>query len=254
MLEYASVILLLVITTASAMPSPRIAIVTGANKGIGFHIAERLIREGFYTIIACRNEALGLEAVGKLGVIGKDVELRQLDISDSKSIDSFSAAIQKDFSGGIDVLVNNAAIAFKNSDPTPFAQQAAPTFQTNFFGTVHLTTKMIPLLEKRGDGRSRIVNVASQAGMLRIIKDGPLKVKMASAEQSMSLLELEDVARDFVTTVSSGATGAYPHTCYGFSKLCVIAYTKILARLHPCILSNACCPGRHLDCADANHS
>lgn len=244
---------LFVIVSVSAMSARRVAVVTGANKGIGLNIASQLMRQhDFFTIIACRNEKLGQEAADKLGTIGKDVEFRSLDISDSGSINLFCQGLQEDY-GSIDVLINNAAIAFKSADPTPFAEQAAPTFKTNFFGTIYLTSKMIPLLtaNNRGDfGETpptkgpRIVNVASQAGLLRIVKDVSLREKMASSAESLTQQQLEAVANDFITTISSGGIGSYPQTCYGFSKLCLIAYTKILARTHPGVISNACCPGK----------
>ena len=68
----------------------------------------------------------------------------------------------------IDVLVNNAAVAFKDSDPTPFQRQARPTLQTNFFGTVRLTLGLLPLLHRGAS--PRIVNVASMAGALKIFR------------------------------------------------------------------------------------
>ena len=75
--------------------------------------------------------------------------------------------MKRDFDS-IDILVNNAAIAFKGSDPTPFAQQAWPTINTNYFGTLRLTEGLLPLIEK-STRSPRIVNVASSAGHLRIL-------------------------------------------------------------------------------------
>lgn len=137
----------------------RVCIVTGANKGIGYEIAKGLGARNFKVILACRNQQLGMEAKSKLAESGYDVELELLDIGDSTSITSFVNAVTSKYPK-IDVLINNAAIAFKAADPTPFNQQSRPTLKVNFFGTLELTEKMIPHLKKSDN--PVIVNVASK--------------------------------------------------------------------------------------------
>ena len=156
--------------------------------------------------------------------------------------------------GALDVLVNNAAIAFKGSDPTPFAAQAAPTIETNFHGTVACTAAFLPLLLKSAD-QPRIVNIASQAGHLDILPSRERRQAFESA--SLTLPQLEGFMREFVADVQNGqhskvcemfcCGGEYtmnlnaltrrplvqrgwPNTCYGTSKLAVVAYTRILVR------------------------
>lgn len=220
----------------------RIAIVTGGNKGIGYEIVKKLAASGIKTVLTARNEAAGQAAVNALKAEdGLVVELRLLDVSDSASIQQFVEGFQKDY-GKLDILVNNAAIAFKGSDPTPFSQQARPTFQTNYFGTVELTEKLIPLL--RNGNSPRIVNVASQAGYLRIIPSQEKKDYISS--DGITLYQLNEIANSFIHDVEAGvhSENGWPSTCYGFSKLLLIAYTKLLARReHPNIIVNACCPG-----------
>lgn len=226
----------------------KIAIVTGANKGIGFEIARGLSQQpGFRTILACRNQALGEAAVNELTpglATDSQLECRVLDISDTASIDEFVRGVATDFSSGIDILINNAAIAFKSADPTPFQQQAAPTIHVNYVGTVELTRRMIPLLQKRAPG-ARLVNVASMAGHLRIFPEGSAsREKIASASETLSEEELDDLMRGFVSAVESGEhKGVYPNTCYGTSKAAVIAYTKIIGRKYSELVINSCCPG-----------
>lgn len=165
-----------------------------------------------------------------------------LDISSKESILSFAAGIKDDFEK-IDILVNNAAIAFKNADPTPFSQQARPTIMTNYFGTQWLTEEMLPLLRKSSQGR--IVNVASEAGHLRIFKSPSLRSLMASASDTLTIQQLNDLMIEFIRCVESGesAEKGWPGTCYGTSKAAVIAMTQILAKQEPTVLVNCCCPG-----------
>ena len=140
---------------------PRIAVVTGANKGIGYEIAKQLLTTCTVVVLACRNKELGEAAVKQLA--SPKARFMQCDISDAASIaafaDTFSAEV-----GALDVLVNNAAIAFKGADPTPFEGQTGPTLRTNYKGTVALTERMLPLLEKSANGS--LVNIASMAGRL----------------------------------------------------------------------------------------
>eukprot|EP01034_Spumella_vulgaris_P030089 gene30089-37249_t len=218
----------------------KVAIVTGANKGIGFEVAKKIAENGVKTILACRTASLGKEAEQNLKSLGLDVEFRPLDISDPSSIESFARDFARDYEK-LDILVNNAAIAFKDSDPTPFKEQSRPTIYTNFFGTLHVTNALLPLLRKSAS--PRIVNVASMAGHLRIIKSKDLLDKVTS--ETLTLNELEQLASDFVTAVEDGthAEKGFPNSNYGFSKLILIAATKIYARQEPRILINACCPG-----------
>ena len=112
--------------------------------------------------MGCRNADLGKAAAAALAKEGCNVTFAQLDITDAQSISRFAQHISGAY-GGLDILVNNAAIAFKGRDPTPFAQQARPTIQTNVHGTLAICDSLVPLLRPGG----RIVNVASMSGPLR---------------------------------------------------------------------------------------
>jgi carbonyl reductase 1 len=222
------------------MATKRVAVVTGANKGIGFEIARKLGNSGMKTILACRNDSLGQEAAHTLVSEGCDVEFYKLDIGDESSVAAFAEKLARDYNC-VDVLVNNAAIAFKNSDPTSFQDQAAPTVSVNYIGTLNVIKSVSPLLRKSSS--PRIVNVASQVGHLRII---PSKDRVAFfTSPSLTIDELTAAMREFVEAAQSGRHSAegWPNTCYGTSKLGVIALTKILAREEPTMLVNACCPG-----------
>ena len=216
----------------------KIAVVTGSNQGIGKEVARQLAASNCKTILACRNMEAAKTAAVDIGGDGLDV--RQLDISSKESIDSFVENLMKDYPH-VDILVNNAAIAFKGSDPTPFDQQARPTISVNYFGTLSLTEKMMPLLQKSTS--PRIVNVASQAGSLRILKSTEKRAEFTNP--SLTIDHLNELMNEFIVDVEAKthSSKGWPGTTYGMSKLGVIALTKILARENPSMLINCCCPG-----------
>lgn len=225
--------------------SLRVAVVTGANKGIGFEIAKKLVQSGVHTIITARDVARGQRAVKQLQASLKctNLEFAQLDLDSKDSVHGFVSWLQKTH-GGLDVLVNNAGIAFKAADPTPFAQQAKPTFKTNYFATQHLTVRLLPLLRPNG----RIVNIASQAGSMAFAQMSPA-LRANFTDPGLTLLTLESLANDFVAAVEDGThkEKGWASTCYGTSKLSVIAMTAVLAK-QPNILERkisvfSCCPG-----------
>lgn len=214
---------------------------------------KKLVRiPNLHTVVACRNEDLGRQAVQKLHNEGfRNCEFRQLDISDVSSIERFSEEIKRDFHNSVDILINNAAIAFKNSDPTPFPQQARPTLTTNYFGTYEITSRFLPLL-RNAKTYGRLVNVASEAGHLRIIKNLPLRQQFANIEE-LAIPTLNALLNKFVTDVENlqHEQQGWPSTCYGMSKLAVVALTKRLALEEAAaatsdrkpVLITCCCPG-----------
>lgn len=143
----------------------RIALVTGANKGIGFEIARQLARRGDTVLLGARNEERGREAEGKLRSEGFDVHFVHLDVGDGETHQTAVRFVEEKF-GRLDVLVNNAGIAldgdFKASDVSQ--DLLRKTFDTNFFGVVALTQAFLPLVKKSSAGR--IVNVSSGLGSL----------------------------------------------------------------------------------------
>jgi carbonyl reductase 1 len=238
--SFFSILSIAMATTTS--PRQKVALVTGGNKGIGFEIAKKLgsSEQNILTIIGCRDSSLGQEAAKRLQSSGCNVIFKQLDISDESSIENIRTSIDEEF-GGLDILVNNAAIAYKSSDPTPFKDQARPTMAVNFFGTISVTRALLPLLRKSPS--PRIVNVASMAGHLRILPTTERKATFSS--DTLQKEELESLIREFVSDVENGvhSNNGWPNTCYGMSKLGVIALTKVLSRDEPSIMVNACCPG-----------
>uniref|UniRef100_A0A2I3N4Q3 Carbonyl reductase 1 n=1 Tax=Papio anubis TaxID=9555 RepID=A0A2I3N4Q3_PAPAN len=125
----------------------RVALVTGGNKGIGLAIVRDLCRLfSGEVVLTARDVARGQAAVQQLQAEGLSPRFHQLDIDDPQSIRTLRDFLLKEY-GGLDVLVNNAGIAFKVADPTPFHIQAEVTMKTNFFGTRDVCTELLPLIK-----------------------------------------------------------------------------------------------------------
>lgn len=127
-----------------------VALVTGANRGLGLETCRGLGQRLFRVILTARNEREGRAAAGRLASEGIDVEYRPLDVSSPSSI---STLVKDLVAGGIrlDVLVNKAAIALDGFD----AEVARRTINTNFFGPLHVTDGLLDLLSA-GTGCPRL--------------------------------------------------------------------------------------------------
>jgi NAD(P)-dependent dehydrogenase (short-subunit alcohol dehydrogenase family) len=143
----------------------RIALVTGANKGIGYETARQLASHGITVLIGARDEQRGKEAAAKLRGEDLDVQFLRLDINDQTTHEAARRFIEDNF-GKLDILVNNAGIALDVAQkPSEVDQQTLrKTFDTNFFGVISVTQALLPLIRKSAAGR--IVNVSSGLGSL----------------------------------------------------------------------------------------
>eukprot|EP00300_Choanocystis_sp_HF-7_P024380 c25816_g1_i1.p1 GENE.c25816_g1_i1~~c25816_g1_i1.p1 ORF type:complete len:267 (+),score=56.37 c25816_g1_i1:41-841(+) len=218
-----------------------VAVVTGANKGIGFEIARQLIERGVHVFVGGRNLNLVEDATARLQQeAGPSCEALLIDINDPSTINSAAETVLRT-QGGLDILVNNAAIAFKSSDPTPFAQQARPTIATNYFGTTAVTDAFLPHMRPG----AKIVNVASQLGNLNSLQSDQLRSQFRSDD--LTRTELDGLMEQFVTAVEQGTHSAegWPNSCYAMSKIGVIALTRVQARAYAerSISAFAVCPG-----------
>ncbi len=153
----------------------KIALITGANRGIGFETARQLGKLGIKILVGARNAESGNEAVAKLKSEGIAAEFVQLDVDDAQT-HATAAQYITDKYGKLDILLNNAGIyidEFANGAPVP-ASQTSPeifrkTFDTNFFNTIALTQQFIPLVKKSDAGR--IVFLSSGLGSLTLHSD-----------------------------------------------------------------------------------
>ena len=148
-----------------------IALVTGANKGIGKETARGLAALGMTVWLGARDEDRGRAAEAELREGGGDVRFVPLDVTDAAGIAAVAKAIDADH-GRLDVLVNNAGIVGTGFDVVPSATPVdalRAAYETNFFGAVAVTNALLPLLRRSAAGR--IVNLSSQLGSLTVIGD-----------------------------------------------------------------------------------
>jgi NAD(P)-dependent dehydrogenase (short-subunit alcohol dehydrogenase family) len=139
----------------------KIALVTGANKGIGRAIATGLAREGFVVLLGARNVERGRAAEAELAITG-DVRFVQLDVTDNASVAACVRLVREMF-GHLDVLVNNAGVALGSPKPSETqVEDLRAVYETNVFAVVRVTNAFLPLLRNATAGR--IVNVTSKRG------------------------------------------------------------------------------------------
>jgi NAD(P)-dependent dehydrogenase (short-subunit alcohol dehydrogenase family) len=142
-----------------------IALVTGANKGIGFEIARGLGAQGSVVLLGSRDDNRGKKAAAQLLSEGINVQPVELDVTDRISILSAAAQIEAQF-GLLDILVNNAGVSFEAGAKPSMVDLAAVrrVYDVNVFGVIAMTQAMLPLLLK--SKRGRIVNVSSGLGSI----------------------------------------------------------------------------------------
>ncbi len=188
------------------MPQPRVALVTGGNRGIGFEVCRQLAGQGFTVILGARDPDKGRDAARQLADAGGIVVAQQLDVADGGSVERAVCAVAVAH-GGLDVLVNNAGILYDTWQRGVDADLGTvhQALETNLFGAWRLCEAAIPVMRQGGYGR--IVNVSSEGGSL------------------------------------TGMGGGTP--AYSVSKAALNALTRILgAELRGMgILVNAICPG-----------
>jgi len=145
-----------------------LALVSGANRGIGLAIATGLARRGAHVLIGCRDLKRGEAASAPLKAEGLRATPVQLDTTDDASVAQLAALIARDF-GRLDVLVNNAGIALDFAPNLSSVEKLQQTMAVNVFGTVRLTDAMTPLLAK--SSKARIVNVSSELASFGLRSD-----------------------------------------------------------------------------------
>lgn len=144
----------------------RIALVTGANKGIGLETARQLGKLGMTVLIGARDEARGAAAAAELKAEGIDARYVQMEVTDGESIRRAAGAIEREF-GKLDVLVNNAGVMLDRSEGIASGasmEAIRRTFDVNYFGMVEVTQALLPLIRKSEAGR--IVNLTSILGSI----------------------------------------------------------------------------------------
>jgi len=185
----------------------KIAVVTGANRGIGFEISRQLAKSGFHVVLTSRHTENGKRALRKLESEGLDVSYFHLDVTKEDQIHDLRHHLEHGH-GRVDVLINNAGIFPDAKGPGVMKIKISmmeETLKANAFGPLLISRALIPLMKKHHYGR--IVNLSSTLGQL------------------------------------DGMGGEY--TAYRVSKTALNAITKILAAevKGTNILINSMCPG-----------
>ncbi|MCT7351345.1 SDR family oxidoreductase [Streptomyces sp. 15-116A] len=185
-------------------------LITGANKGLGFETARRLIAAGHTVYIGSRDPERGRRAADQLGA-----RTVQLDVTDDASVTAAARTIEAD--GGLDVLVNNAGIEGRAEDNSVIgaadvtAEMMRQVFETNVFGTVRVTQAFLPLLQRSAS---------------------PVVVNLSSGLASLTRV-----------TTAGTPTHAYPGVAYPASKAAVNMITVQYAKAFPHMRINAVEPG-----------
>jgi NAD(P)-dependent dehydrogenase (short-subunit alcohol dehydrogenase family) len=150
----------------------RVAVVTGANKGIGFEICRQLAGRGLRVVLTSRDVARGREACDKLNNGGLDVVFCPLDVDSDDSVAALAASLEKE-QGRVDVLVNNAGIMIDTPGQGVLEtsmETFRKTLETNFFGALRMCQAIVPIMQHGHYGR--IVNLSSGLGQLDQMGDG----------------------------------------------------------------------------------
>lgn len=174
------------------MATEKIALVTGANKGIGYEIARQLAAKGFRVLIGARNVEAGKQAAASIQKSGGAAEFVEIDVSNRASIEKAAKAVAGK-ADHLDVLVNNAAIMEDNGSITEVDDDTLlRTFTTNVLGPLRVTQAFRPLLEK--SGHASVMNLSSGLGQLNDMGD-------SNPAYSISKTALNAVTRQFAAAL-----------------------------------------------------
>ena len=177
------------------MAQRRVAVVTGANRGIGLEVTRQLATLDYTVVLGTRDLARG-EAAARELTAGDRVMVRRLDVTDESTIDRVRDEIAESF-GSLHVLVNNAAINYDTWESAVDADLKVvhDTLETNLFGAWRMCQALIPLLRKSRHGR--IVNVSSEAGSLATMGGGaPAYAVSKVALNALTRILAADLRRD----------------------------------------------------------
>lgn len=197
------------------MTTNKIALVTGANRGMGLEISRQLGKLGYAVWLGCRDEGKGQQAEAQLRADGINAHYVQLDVTNEESVIAAVARVDAE-EQKLDVLVNNVGITGDEQMSPPSTHTVddmRAVFETNFFGTVRVTQRFLPLLRKSDGGR--IVMMSSGLGSIALTAD------------------------------MTKPTWLIPSTGYSASKTAINMFTVKLAKelLMDGIKVNAACPG-----------
>ncbi|XP_056174288.1 salutaridine reductase-like [Syzygium oleosum] len=244
----------------------RVAVVTGANKGIGFEICKQLASNGVFVVLTARDVNRGNEAIEKLASSGiSNVVFHPLDVVDGTSVNLLADFVKARF-GKLDILVNNAGVTgatVMNKDLVftrdkitgpqaksmkEFMEQtyelAEKCLRTNYYGVKQVTAALLPLLQRSNS--AKVVNVSSSLGQLQNIPGENIKEELNDID-SLTEEKVDGLVVRFLEDIKEdrSETGGWPiiYSAYIVSKATLNAYTRVLAKKYPGIAINAVAPG-----------
>ncbi|KAL2330342.1 hypothetical protein Fmac_017923 [Flemingia macrophylla] len=242
----------------------RYAVVTGANKGIGFGMCKKLASSGIVVVLTARDEKRGLKAVEKLKEFGLSfyVVFHQLDVDDPASVAALADFIKTQF-GKLDILVNNAGISGgklldgdallkkRNGEQIDWSEVGYQTYelaeqcvQTNLYGVERVTEALVPLLQLSIS--PRIINISSRAGLLKNIPNEWARTMFSDIE-NLTREKIDEVLNEFQKDFKEGSLEikGWPvfASAYTMSKAALNAYTRVMAKKYPHFHINSVCPG-----------
>ncbi|CAF1241771.1 unnamed protein product [Rotaria sordida] len=207
-----------------------VILVTGANKGIGFHVVKKLLNESSSNntviLLGSRDLKRGQDAFEQLGS-PSNVHILQLDMSSIESINQAINEIKEKYGGQLDIVINNAGILLKD-----FTVDAArKTFAVNYYSIKLLNEQLLSMIRKNG----RIINVSSQLGPIALHESSSiLQDKYTSS--TLTIKELDQLVEDFIAAIETNTLkdlGYHNKTnslIYSISKAALNALTQIEAR------------------------
>jgi len=236
-----------------------VAVVTGANRGIGLEIVRLLADKGITVVLTARcrqQQDLSQQSRALMEEGRKNVVFHTLDIQRDDSVTAFAQWLKNEF-GGLDILINNAAVGGVKFDwdllekrqmdfrkiyedgswtegITEDEETAKECLGTNYYGTKRITKALIPLL-KSSTAEARIVNVSSVLGLLKFLRSETLQRQLSDIE-NISEEVIDCIVKQFTEDIERGAdlrNSVWPvrfPTTYSLSKVALNAYTRLLAR------------------------
>lgn len=209
----------------------RVAVVTGANRGLGLETCRQLAGRGYRVVLTARGQASARNAAEEIGV-----DHVQLDVTDKQSIARAASEIRERYER-VDVLVNNAGVALRGFDESI----AKTTIGINVFGPIAVTDALVPLLSEHAS----VVMVSSGLGDLSCVSAA---LREQFEDPRLARDRLTDLMQQFIQDVSDGthAANGWPGSAYNVSKVGLNAFTRLLAREFEATTSlrvNAVCPG-----------
>lgn len=221
------------------MQASRIAVVTGANRGIGLELCRQLAKQGdVHVILTARDSEAGSAAAAQLAAEGLSVEAQTLDVTHQDSITAFADWL-RDHHGGINILINNAGVSLRGFN----LDIVRSTIDVNFYGPLRVTDTLLPLMRNGG----RIVMISSALASRSALR-GQVNARF---QEPLDRATLVAMMEKFVFDVAADRVDpeGWPHSAYAVSKIglnmAVAEFARELAAADDPrgILINAVCPG-----------